>query len=65
MKTLNEILKDAGIKTIYPENKKHVVWLEYDNKRIIRPNPERCYDMVLTHFEINLKDYETNTPTKN
>ena len=22
MKTLNEILKDAGIKTIYPENKK-------------------------------------------
>lgn len=58
MKTLNEILKSAGIKTIYPENKKHAVWLEYGNKRIIRPNPERCYDMVLTHFEINLKDYE-------
>lgn len=32
MKTLNEILKDAGIKTIYPENKKNAVLLEYGNK---------------------------------
>lgn len=57
-KTLNEILKEAGIKTIYPENKKHSVWLEYNGKKIIRPNPERCYDMVLTHFGINLKYFE-------
>lgn len=58
MKTLNEILEHAGIKTIRPENKKHAIWLEYNGKRILRPNPDNCYADVLKHFEINLKDFE-------
>lgn len=57
-KTLNEILKNAGIKTEYPENKKHSVWLVYGNKKIIRPNPDKCYADVLKHFEIDLQMFE-------
>jgi hypothetical protein len=57
-KTLNQILTDAGIKTIRPENKKHAIFLEYGNKRIIRPNPDVCYDEVLKHFLIDLKEFE-------
>jgi hypothetical protein len=57
-KTLNQILTDAGIKTIRPENKKHAIFLEYNNKRIIRPNPDVCYDEVLKHFLIDLKEFE-------
>ena len=58
MKTLNEILKDAGIKTIYPETKKGVIFLVYGDKKIIRPNPDNCYADVLKHFEIDLKKFE-------
>jgi hypothetical protein len=57
-KTLNQILKDAGIQTEYPENKKHAIWLVYGNKRIIRPNPDACYSEVLKHFLIDLKEFE-------
>jgi hypothetical protein len=57
-KTLNQILTDAGIKTIRPENNKHAIFLEYGNKRIIRPNPDVCYDEVLKHFLIDLKEFE-------
>jgi hypothetical protein len=57
-KTLNEILKDSGIETLYPENKKHSVWLSYNNKKIIRPNPDKLYKEVLTNFEIDLKEFE-------
>ncbi len=58
MKTLNQILIEAGIKTIRPENKKHAIWLEYNNKRIIRPNSDACYYEVLKHFKIDLKEFE-------
>lgn len=57
-KTFNQILENAGIKTIYPENKKHAVWLEYGNKKIIRPHPNNIYSDVLKHFEIDLKEFE-------
>jgi hypothetical protein len=57
MKTLNEILKYAGIKTIRT-NLKSVVYLEYNGKKILRPNAERCYDKVLSEFNINLKEFE-------
>ena len=54
MKTLNEILLKAGIKTIRTNNKK-IVFLEYNNKKVLRPNAEKCYYLVQKEFNINLK----------
>ena len=58
IKTLNQILESAGIETEYPANKKDPVYLIYNGKKILRPNPDKCYLDVLKHFGIDLKDFE-------
>ena len=55
--TLNQIILNSGIEIIRTDNKK-IVYLKYNNKSILRPNAERCYDIVLREFGINLKNYE-------
>lgn len=57
-KTLNQIIKDAGIKTIRPEDKKKAIKLSFNGKEIIRPIAEKCYLVVKNEFGINLKEFE-------
>ena len=57
MKTLNEILLKAGVKTIRT-NSKNIVFLEYNNKKVLRPNADKCYYLVQKEFNINLKNFE-------
>gem|GEM_PF-3089852 len=60
-KTLIQLLKEAKIEMIYtPLDKyphKRLDFLEYNGKRINRPRHDRCYEVVLREFGIDLTTF--------
>jgi hypothetical protein len=58
MKTLNEIIEDAGIEIVRITNHFRDVNLRFKGKEIKRPFPQYCYSAVKNAFEIDLKNYE-------
>lgn len=60
-KTLIQLLDEAGIKRIYKNLDKYpwkeIEFLEHKGKRISRPNHDRCYDVVLREFGIDLTTF--------
>ena len=60
-KTLIQLLDEAGIKRIYTTLDrypyKQLDFLEFNGKRISRPNHDRCYDVVLREFGIDFTTF--------
>lgn len=60
-KSLIQLLNEADIELIYtPLDKypyKQLDFLEHKGKRIARPNHDRCYDVVLREFGIDLTTF--------